>query len=468
MGVRLGAMTEESRTFHKTFQMRAYTSKEGYARFDEVLGLTRELYNAALQQRRMAYDSPGRHSLSIYEQSRDLTDLRTHDSRHNELSRRIQTGTLRRLEKAYQSFFRRREQNGRGGFPRYKPFGRWRTIDLWGVEASWLKPHTDGPKLDIVIKGLPRLTVRPGEELPDRGKLVNLTLSRRGRRVVVNLTYEVEISKAVERTEQVGLHFGVARRIVSSEGEEVTPVKIDTEFESKKRRLLRRMERQRTQAVKDGRAKYVRVGWRKDRRTGAVAPRYGLRWDEFSQSYGKTRDALGQLEYRRVIRNRNACHRLTTQLVNEHGLIAVPGYDIPRMVESARGTLEQPGEGVERKRRLNRLIQAQTWGQVRQQLAYKAEWAGREFVVVEPPETASRCRRCGNVDRDARKSARSYHCGICGHREDAAVNAAKNILRIAQAGLPGLVPDGAKLLSSGAAGPENNRLDKAGAPGIPP
>ena len=459
----------ESRTFHKTFQVRAYTSKEGYARFDEVLELTRELYNAARQQRILAFKSPGRHSLSLYEQSRDLTDVRAHDSRHAALSRRIQTGALRRLEKAYGSFFQRREQNGRGGFPRYKPRQRWRTIDLWGVEKSWLKPHATGNKVDILIKGLPRLTLNPRYELPDPKQLVNLGLSRRGRRIVANLSYAVEIPKSPKRKKRVGLHFGVARRIMSSDGKDVTPVKIDEAHERRRRRLQHRLERQREQAVKGGRASYRQTGWRKDARSGAVVPRFVLHWDKFSHSYGKTRESLSQLEYRRSIRNRNAVHRITTEIVKQHGLIAVPGYDIPAMVEPANGTIEQPGEGVARKRRrLNRLIQAQTWGMVRQQLTYKAEWAGREVIVVDPPDTARRCSRCGTADAQARKSARSYHCGVCGHREDAAVNAAKNILGIAQAGLRELDSDGAKSLSGGAAGSETNRPNEAGAPRIPP
>ena len=305
----------ESRTFHKTYQVRAYTSRDGYARCDEVLELTRELYNAARQQRVLAFRSPGRHSLTIYHQSKELTDVRAHDSRHAALSRRIQTGALRRLDKAYKAFFQRIQQNGKGGFPRYKPRQRWRTIDLWGVEPSWIKPHPTGPKVDIAIKGLPRLTLKPRFELPDPQQLVNVSLSRRGRRILANLTYAVEIPKAPRRDERVGLHFGIARRIMSSAGDDITPVKIDKAHERRKHRLQRRMERQRAQALKDGRATHRQAGWRKDARTGAVAPRFALHWDKFSRSYGKTREALAQLDYRRSVRNKNAVHQVTTEIV---------------------------------------------------------------------------------------------------------------------------------------------------------
>ena len=38
--------------------------------------------------------------------------------------------------------------------------------------------------------------------------------------------------------------------------------------------------------------------------------------------------------------------------------------------------------GGTHKRGLNREVLAQTWGMIRQQLEYKAEWAGRKLVKV--------------------------------------------------------------------------------------
>ena len=82
---------------------------------------------------------------------------------------------------------------------------------------------------------------------------------------------------------------------------------------------------------------------------------------------------------------------------------------------------------------LNRSINEQTWGMIRQQLAYKAAWAGRELVVVDPRYTSQTCSRCRVVNGQARVGKR-YKCAFCGLTIDADVNAAINILHRGLAG----------------------------------
>ena len=75
------------------------------------------------------------------------------------------------------------------------------------------------------------------------------------------------------------------------------------------------------------------------------------------------------------------------------------------MTRSARGTSDKPGRNVRAKAGLNRTILAQSWGRIRNQLAYKAAWAGRQVVEVDPRFTSQDCsdcrerraRRCGDT-----------------------------------------------------------------------
>ena len=83
-------------------QERAYLSKEGHARLDSVMADQRRLYNAALLQRRYAYEG-SRVRLDLRAQSRELTDVRAHDPRYEDVDRRVQAATLTRLDKAYNS-----------------------------------------------------------------------------------------------------------------------------------------------------------------------------------------------------------------------------------------------------------------------------------------------------------------------------------------------------------------------------
>ena len=152
-----------------------------------------------------------------------------------------------------------------------------------------------------------------------------------------------------------------------------------------------------------------------------------------SHRWRKRRAVLANQQHRERVRNRNECHRITTDLVRRFGLIAVEDLAIRNMTRSAKGTIDNPGINVRQKSGLNRSITEQTWGMIRNQIAYKAEWAGREMVAVDPRFTSQRCSSCGMVAAKNRKS-KQYQCATCGMTEDADVNAALNILHKALAG----------------------------------
>lgn len=152
-----------------------------------------------------------------------------------------------------------------------------------------------------------------------------------------------------------------------------------------------------------------------------------------SNEWKKRRAVLSNLHGRERARNKARVHRLTTSLVRENGIIGIEGLNIRGMTASARGTVEEPGVRVAQKAGLNRGIIEQTWGLIRQQLAYKAEWAGRELVVVDPRYTSQTCSECGVVDASSRKG-KAFKCAHCGMENDADVNAALVILDRAMAG----------------------------------
>ena len=126
------------------------------------------------------------------------------------------------------------------------------------------------------------------------------------------------------------------------------------------------------------------------------------------------------------MRVRNECHRITTALFHLYGLICVEDLKITNMTRSATGSLEDPGQNVEAKKGLNREILKQNWGLILRQLQYKAEWAGRELVMVDPKYTSQTCHACGK--RTNPKASETLRCPHCGHFADRDVNAARNIL----------------------------------------
>ena len=378
-------------TFHQTYQHRAYTSRAGYERITTVIRESARLYNAALEEWRWAYRAGV--SVSLYSQYRELTAIRAEDTFWSSVSIQVARGVLRRADRARKAFYRRVKAGETPGYPRFKPGRRWHTVELANVTTGMVKDR--GNYYAIRVRGLPEIRLRKALTLPeDTPKALTITL--RGRRLFVNLTYEVELAALPASDAAVGIDMGVSDRLALSNGETVRR-------RNKPNAKLRRAQR-RLSGCKKG----------------------GHRWR-------KRRAILANQQHRERIRNRNECHRITTELVRRFGLLAVENLGIRNMTASATGTVENPGTNVRQKAGLNRSIIEQTWGLLRSQLAYKAEWAGREMVVVDPKLTSQKCSDCGVVSAEHRQRKR-YNCAECGMMEDADVNAAKNILHSALAG----------------------------------
>lgn len=376
---------------HQTYQVRLYARRAGYEQVDAVLVDCAVLYNAALEEWRGAYKATGT-SPSLYDQMKQFTLVRKDDpDGWGSRSVQIGRGVLLRKDRACRAFYRRVSVGETAGYPRFKSRYRYNTIEIAEPTKGMVRAG------EIRIRGLPRLRMRKGgRSLPCSSAVRSLSITRRGRRLYANVGYAVEHEPLVASGKAVGIDMGVSDRMALSDG--------------------RRVGRRRKAAAKI----------RKAQRRLSSCRRSSIEW-------GKRRAILANAQGRERVRNRVEVHRLTTALVQENGLIGIEGLNISGMVRSARGTVEEPGVNVSQKAGLNRGIQEQTWGLIRQQLAYKAEWAGRELVVVDPKYTSQTCSECGVVDAGNR-DGKVYRCAHCGMEKDADVNAAVVILDRAMAG----------------------------------
>ena len=399
--------------FHQTFQLRAYTSKAGYKLLDSVLAQQCVLYNAALEHRRTAYKM-ARARINYHAQCKELTEIRKDDSDFAGLSRRIQCGTLSRLDRAFQAYFRRLEAGENPGHPRFKSFRRWNTLEVDSpkYERGWLKFRPEAGRLYLTIKGLPKLEMKLPEarcryfqELLLQKKWNSLQITRRGRRVVVNLTFELVKEPLPPTGAIVGLNRGVVSTIATSDGKHIQGTLPDA-----KRR--RKLQRQLSRAVK---------GSRKRRRKLAV---------------------YSNFRYKEALAKRNEIHRITSKLVADHDFMAIEDFNIRAMTRTGRGTVENPGVNVGFRAWLNGSVLQQNWGMIELQLAYKAEWAGRRLVKVEPQFITQDCSTCGHR-RSSPYPNRMFRCRNCGLTLNQDTNAAINVLRLgqAQAGAETVGPD---------------------------
>lgn len=403
---------------HTTYQLRCHIRKGGHARLDEVRRMLNTLYNAALQERRDAYRMCGEF-VSLYDQNSQLTAIRRDCPEWESLDVTLGRGVLNRLDRAMHAFFRRVKSGSAPGFPRFKPLSRFQCIELAHPRAGMVKAAEGGRKARIRVKGLPLIELRLNRTLPPSQSLKALRLVHRPNGWYVDLIYEVEKEPLPPSDDAVGIDLGVNNRMALSTGAMVTRRNIDRTRETRLRQGVSRK----------------------------------------AKGSKRRRKAIGMLSRetrRNTVRNRNECHQITSDLISRFGRIAIEAVRPVDMTRSGKGTLADPGTNVASKRGLNREILAQTWGLLRDQLKYKAEWAGREFVTVNPRYTSRICSGCGSITPQS--EYRTYRCGLCGMVADRDTNAAINVLRRAfgpaGAGIPP-APSG-----------ENCILDSSGSPRV--
>ncbi|HMA34799.1 MAG TPA: helix-turn-helix domain-containing protein, partial [Chloroflexia bacterium] len=91
---------------HQTFKYRLSLNRAQEAALLETLARCRELYNAALQERREAYRLSGK-SLTFAHQSAELPAVKEARPEYRGVFSQTLQDVLHRLDRAYQAFFRR-------------------------------------------------------------------------------------------------------------------------------------------------------------------------------------------------------------------------------------------------------------------------------------------------------------------------------------------------------------------------
>ena len=358
----------------RTYKCRVKLSKSGHETLSQIFGMSAELYNAGLESRIDCYRKTGE-SRSLYDQYKELVQVRADLPEYEAVSSIVFRGVLSRLDKAYKRFFKH------GGFPRWKSGRRWRTIEI--NDQCWRMLKKQGDKLVLKVKGLPRIEVRPSRELPPNNLLKAIRITRKPLRTEVCLSYELPTPEPKPVTNPVGIDMGISKRLTLSDGETVEKREID-------RKKIIRLQRSVSRKVKGS-----------NNRRKAVS----LLAKEWQRLTDKERDYL---------------HRLTAEIARMYDFIAVEKLKTKNMLRNTN---------------LARSISEQTWGKFITLLDEKAESAGGKMTEVDPGGTSQECSICGAaVKKDL--SVRTHKCD-CGYEADRDVNAAINILHRGLASIAG-------------------------------
>jgi putative transposase len=342
-----------------------------------MLGDFCELYNAGLEHRIEAY----RKGVSIRRNEQIVTlpiIRRDAPDTHGRWSCTAQQQVLRKLDKSFKAFFARIRRGAKAGFPRFRARARYHAADFRVGDGLTIRKSG---RLGFV--GVPgEIKVRWHREMPSKPKSAILT-RQAGKWYIV---FHVEV-ETVERAgpDSVGIDLGLTNLVALSNGETI-----------------------------------ARPGWTKQAAKGLrLRQRAVVRCKRGSNVRRKRVVALARYHARIGNRRRDFCHKISRDLVNRFGRIAVEKLNIKGL---AAGMLAKH-------------VNDAAWGLIASFTRYKAESASCEFIEVDPRGTSQTCPECGIIAVKT-LATRDHRCE-CGCVLDRDVAAAKIVHLRAFGFIPG-------------------------------
>jgi putative transposase len=202
----------------KTYKYRLYPTRTTEQKLYFVLNRCRELYNAALSERKDAYKYAEK-SISYYDQQNDLPEIK-HEIReeYRDIAAHVLQDVLNRLKKAFDRFFARVELKKAGlfignvGYPRFQGRNRYDSF-TYPDGAGW---KFDGQCLHLTKIGKAKVKLHR----PLEGKIKTVTIKREVNEWYVCFSCEGEEPKKLPVSyEEVGIDLGVTHLATLSNGE---------------------------------------------------------------------------------------------------------------------------------------------------------------------------------------------------------------------------------------------------------
>src|SRR5437588_435007 len=205
----------------KAYKYRIYQTKATEKKLFWTLERLRELYNAALTERRDAYNFHVRQHGNFYDetirkqltseltvnynqQQNDLPEIK-HEMRpeYKEIAAHVLQDALRRLDKAFDAFFRRVRNGQEPGYPRFKGKNRYDSF-TYPDGAGW---KFDGQFLHLSKIGHAKVKLHR----PLEGKIKTVTMKREVDQWYVTFSCEVANAEQLPLSyEDVGIDLGVS------------------------------------------------------------------------------------------------------------------------------------------------------------------------------------------------------------------------------------------------------------------
>jgi len=351
----------------KTFKYRLYPSNAQELKMLEHLNACKNLYNSALEERRNFYRT-FKKSLSYNKQSSSLPEIKELLPEYKNIHSQILQDTLKRLDKSFEAFFRRVKSGEKPGFPRFLSHNRYN---------SFTYPQS-GFRLDKNrLSKLGYIKINLHREINGDIKTCTIVKTPTGKwYACFSCVVEKQPRKSMHNIKKVvGIDLGVKNFATTSNKEVVAP------------------------------EKYLDKHLKK----------LSIKSHRFSIKNNSRRKRELSLIHEKIKNCRNDWqHKAANKIIRDNDVIIIEKLSIRNMLND--GT-----------KSMRRNISDVSWGEFVNKLLYKAEYAGKVVIQVNPANTSKMCSHCGNIKDGLKLEHRIYECDACNLKIDRDYNASLNI-----------------------------------------
>ncbi len=392
----------------KAYKLRLSPTKTQEQKLFWILTRCREIYQAAIIERRDAYkfhvkqnsnyyDEPTRKQLSrelavgYYEQKGALPEIKDLRAEYQDIHSQVLQDVLLRVKRAFDGFFRRVKNGEEPGYPRIQGRNRYN---------SFTYPQAGGFSLThdnrVSLSKIGSIKVKFHREI--QGTPKTCTIKYEAGQWYAVFSCEVEQPEPLPPVEsEVGIDLGITHFAALSDG---TFIESPRYYRKAHKVLVKRQQ-------------------------ALSHKKHG------SHRRDKARKLLARAHRKVANQRRDFHHKQVKKLITDHQVLVFEDLRLTNLVRRPKAKQDEDGtyqhNGAAAKGGLNKSLLDNGLGQFMQIVTYKAACAGRYVYLIDPNKTSQICSSCGKQGPHKELDERVHTCIHCGVVLDRDENAAHNI-----------------------------------------